>query len=288
MTVVRKLRFRNVPETLVEREGMDAFRHAYSDVKLGPIVVVIPAFNEAESIGVVLDELPDVVFDLHVDVLVMSDGSTDNTASVARLHGAYVCEFRQNVGQGTVLRHGYRLALEHGAEIIITTDADGQWDPRAIPAMVEPVLRDEADFVIGSRRLGRTETEDAVRHLGVHVFAWLVNLLTRAKVTDTSSGLRAFKATMAVDVPLTQPQYQTSELLVGALLRGYRVTERPCVMHKRMAGKSKKGGNWIYGARYALVILGTWWRERNALQPGRSRLRWASRSAESGRAPQRR
>ncbi len=122
----------------------------------------------------------------------------------------------------------------------------------------------EADFVLGSRVLGAAETDDGVRDLGVKVFSGLVRLLTGVKVTDTSSGLRAMRAEITAVVRQEQPQYQSSELLIGAIAHGYRVAERPTVMHKRTAGQSKKGGNVFYGARYARVVLRTWWRERRA------------------------
>jgi hypothetical protein len=131
-----------------------------------------------------------------------------------------------------------------------------------LPKVLEPLVRDEADFVIGSRVLGRAETDDGFRQAGVHVFAALVRLLTGANVTDTSSGYRAMRAEVTATVRQTQVQYQTSELLIGAVFQGYRIAERPIVMHKRAAGESKKGHNVLYGARYARVILGTWWRER--------------------------
>lgn len=269
MPVVHTLRFRPTAQTATESEALADFRARNAGTTLAPVVVVIPAYDEADSLGPVLDALPRTCDGLDIDVLVMSDGSTDDTAEVARAHGAYVCAFAHNVGQGTVLRHGYRLAADHGARYLVTTDADGQYDATDLPTVLTPVLTDQADFVIGSRRLGHHETDDPVRHLGVRVYARLVTLLTGQQLTDTSSGLRAFTARLALDVPLTQPQYQTSELLIGALARGYRVTERPSVMRKRTAGASKKGANWRYGLRYARVILGTWARE----WPGRADAR---------------
>lgn len=261
MSVVRRLRFRPAPETPTETRALADFRATYAGATLGPVVVVIPAYDEGGSVGPVLDALPRECAGLPVDVLVMSDGSTDETVERAREHGAHVCAFAENVGQGTVLRHGYALAREHGARYVVTTDADGQYDAADVPTVLAPVVAGEADFVIGSRRLGHEETDDAVRHAGVRFFGRLVSLLTGQRLTDTSSGLRAFTADVGVTVPLTQPQYQTSELLIGALARGYRVTERPSAMRARTAGSSKKGGNWAYGLRYACVIVGTWLRE---------------------------
>ena len=144
----------------------------------------------------------------------------------------------------------------------MTTDADGQYDLAELPRLLEPLIAGEADFVTGSRQLGANESTDPVRRLGTRVFAGLVSLLTGQRVTDTSFGFRAMRAEIPATVTLTQPQYQSSELLIGILSRGYRVVERPMTMRRRVQGRSKKGGNLIYGLRYARVVLGTWWRER--------------------------
>jgi hypothetical protein len=251
----------------IAADAVRRFRERWPDLRLAPVAVVIPALDEEESIGRVLDGIAPEACGLPVETIVVDDGSTDGTSEVALRHGARVARLERNSGQGAAFRVGYRLAREHGARFIVTLDADGQWDPADIPTVLAPVVEGEADFVLGSRVLGRAETDDAVRQLGVHVFARLVRLLTGARVTDTSSGLRAMVAELTGTVPQVQPQYQSSELLLGAILQGWRVAERPIVMHRRTAGVSKKGGNALYGFRYARVILGTWWRARRAATP---------------------
>jgi hypothetical protein len=151
-----------------------------------------------------------------------------------------------------------------GAQYAVTFDADGQNDPTEMPQLLQPLVDDEADFVVASRRLGVDRTADRYRQLGVVFFAGLMNLLTGAQLTDTSNGFRALRVTMLADVKgrLEQDQYQTAELLVTSLKRGWRVTERPAVWHERASGQSKKGTNFLYGFRYAAVLLGTWRRER--------------------------
>jgi len=264
---------REAPDTLaVTSAALQAFAGAYPDLKLQPLVIVIAAYNEADNIGAVLDEVPQQIADVPVTLLVIDDGSTDNTTEVAQRHGALVCTLAVNRGHGVALRLGYRIAREGGAQYIGTLDGDGQWDPADLPAMVAIMEAGQADFVIGSRQLGQTENTDAFRNLGVRFFARVISTLTHSRLTDTSSGLRLMRADLTGTVTQTQPQYQTSELLIGALLQGYRVAEVPTVMRQRLSGESRKGRNLAYGLRYARVIGETYRRERRA-----SRMRPASR-----------
>jgi glycosyltransferase involved in cell wall biosynthesis len=259
---------REAPDTAaVTTSALEVFGRAYPDLKLQPLVVVIAAFNEADNIGAVLDEVPHQIADVPVSLLVIDDGSTDATTKVAERHGALVCTLAANRGHGVALRLGYRIARDGGAQYIATLDGDGQWDPADLPAMVEIMESGEADFVLGSRQLGQTENTDAFRNLGVKFFARVISALTRTRVTDTSSGLRLMRADLTGTVTQTQPQYQTSELLIGALLQGYRVAEVPTVMRQRLSGESKKGRNLAYGLRYARVITETYLRERRGGTP---------------------
>ena len=252
----------------VREDALRAFREANPGLRFPPVVVVIAALDEADCITDVLEDIPPSACGLDIATLVIDDGSTDGTSDVARAAGVHVARLERNCGHGVALRVGYQLAREHGAEFIVTLDADGQWDPVELPKVLEPLADGEADFVIGSRVLGSTETDDSFRQAGVHVFAALVRLLTGAAVTDTSSGYRAMRAEITATVRQEQVQYQTSELLIGAIFQGYRIAERPIVMHRRAAGKSKKGHNLLYGLRYARVILRTWWRERRTARSG--------------------
>ena len=248
----------------IHDDAVRAFRERYPDLHFAPVVVVIPAYNEEDCIGGVLERIPREACSLAVDTLVVDDASSDRTGEVSLGRGVFVARLGRNCGQGGALQVGYRLAREHGARYVVTIDADDQWDPAEIPRVLEPVVEQEADFVLGSRVLGRAETDDSVRKAGVRVFATLVRLLTGVRVTDTSSGLRAMRVEVTATVRQEEGQYQASELLIGAICQGYRLAERPVVMRKRAAGESKKGHNVLYGFRYGRVILKTWWRERRA------------------------
>lgn len=245
-----------------DKAAIEAFSSKYGELQPTPVVVVVAAYEEEESIGGVLDDVPGEACGLPVRCIVVVDGDTDRTASVAREHGALVCVFPSNRGHGAALRVGYALARGAGARFIVTTDADGQYLGSDIEPVLEPVVAGEADLSHGSRWLGRQETTDPVRRLGSRFFARVASLLTGQRITDTSSGLRAMTAEVTESVMLRQPQYQTSELLMETLGRGFRYVEVPMTMRRRRHGKTKKGLWILYGFRYARVLVGTWLRAR--------------------------
>lgn len=248
----------------IDVAAIEAFTSQYGSraTALPPIAIVIAAFNEQGSIGPVIEGLPPVICDLEVAKIVVSDGSADGTVKEADAAGALVCDVPVNRGQGAALRLGYRLARTGGASYIVTTDADGQYNPAEIADLLAPILAGQADFVSGSRTQGSEETKDPVRKLGVRVFALAISVLTGQRITDPSFGLRAMRAEVTGAVKLKQPQYQAAELLIGVIAHGYKVAERPATIHKRKVGQSKKGHNALYGLHFAKVIAGTWWRER--------------------------
>jgi glycosyltransferase involved in cell wall biosynthesis len=256
----------------IDRAAIEAFREEVGDraTSLPPVAIVIAAYNEEGAIGPVVDTLPTRFAGLDAATIVVSDGSVDATAKEARAGGALVCDVPVNRGQGAALRLGYRLAREGGARYIVTTDADGQYNPAEIESLLAPILAGEADFVTGSRKLGSEETKDPVRKLGVRVFAVTISMLTGQRISDTTFGLRAMRSEVTGAVLLEQPQYQAAELLIGVITHGFRVAERPATIHRRTVGKSKKGNNAFYALSFSKVVLGTWWRERQRRSLGSS------------------
>jgi glycosyltransferase involved in cell wall biosynthesis len=249
-----------------ERAAALAFVEAHPAGAGAPLAIVIPAFNEEPTVAEVVREIPTSAAGLAVEVIVVVDGARDETAREALSAGALVCDVQVNRGQGAALKLGYWLARVRGAQIICTIDADGQYEPHEIAAVVQPILDGTADFVSGSRVLGTELTTDRTRHLGVLVFGAILSLLTRHRITDPACGLRAMKAEVTAAVTLEQPQYQASELQISAALNGYRLGEVPTTMRDRgvHATGTKKGGNFGYGVRFARAALHTWWRDRKA------------------------
>jgi len=256
--------YANPADAVVDDAALEAMRATYGDrvTKLPPVAIVIAAYNEEGAIGPVVEQLPTTICGLAAEVVVVADGCADATVKEADVAGAIVCDVPVNRGQGAALRLGYRIAREGGAQYIVTTDADGQYNPAEIESLLAPIIEGRADFVTGSRRLGSEETQDPVRKAGVRFFAVLVSALTGQTISDTTFGLRAMRSEVTGVVQLAQQQYQASELLIGVITHGFRVLEVPATIHKRAVGQSKKGHNLVYGLRFTRVVVGTWVRER--------------------------
>jgi glycosyltransferase involved in cell wall biosynthesis len=256
-----------------ERGAAEAFLSAHPAGAGAPLAIVIPAYNEEPTVADVIASIPGEAAGLQTETIVVVDGARDATAERAAQAGALVCDVPVNRGQGAALRLGYWLARARGARVIVTIDADGQYEAEEISRVVAPILSGEADFVSGSRRLGNELTTDATRHAGVIVFGALISVLVRHRITDPACGLRAMRAEVTADVVLEQAQYQASELMISAALHGYRLAEVPTTMRDRgqHATGTKKGGNFGYGVRFARAAVHTWWRDRTAARrPARS------------------
>ena len=175
-------------------EARDDFEERYgADVTFPRAVALICAYEEEGAIGDVLAKMPTEVCGLPLLTLVVVDGGDDETAEIAKAAGATTIVFPANLGHGVALQVGYRFCIERGAEFCVTLDADGQNDPEEIPVMLQPLLDDEADFVLASRRLGTDTTSDRFRKVGVVFFSSIMNKMTGSELTDTSNGYRALR-----------------------------------------------------------------------------------------------
>jgi glycosyltransferase involved in cell wall biosynthesis len=203
------------------------------------VVAILPAWNEAEAVGQVVDAIREV----HpgYDVVVVDDASTDETASVADAHGATVLRLPFNVGIGGAVQTGFRYALENDYDLAVRLDGDGQHDPGELAKLVAPIERGEADLVIGSRFADGSGSyrPPLARRLGIRVFARLVSLLGGQKVTDTTSGFVALDRVgielFAAEYPHDYPEVEAT---LVALRSGLRLTQVQVDMRMRETGTS--------------------------------------------------
>jgi len=246
---------------LIEALTMQTFDWSAADTLLpgDRVVIVMPAYNEADNIGAVLAEMPPEIEGLPAVTLVVDDASEDDTSAIAHKEGALVARLPIRRGQGMALRVGYEIGLKLGGVVICSLDADGQHVPAELPLVVGPVLRGEADMVVGSRKLGAYEKESHIRHAGVFILSGLVSLLHGQRLTDVSSGFRATSAETMRRLNLQHDQY-SSEVLVEALRHKAHITEVPITVRARLSGVSKKPSSLKYGWRFTKVIFETWLR----------------------------
>jgi hypothetical protein len=254
---------RNARQLSAALEGLawEEFRQAgLPDRFRNKVAILVPAYNEAENIGHVLDQMPDRVCGVATETLVVDDGSRDGTGDVAAEHGAVVARHVTNRGGGAALRTGYRLMVESGAEVVVTLDADGQHLPSEMERLVKPVLDGEVDVAHGSRVLGRADRNHFARELGIVFFNRVVSFITRTHVTDCSNGYRAVRTTVLPQLVLRQEQFHTSEFMIEAIKRGIPAKEVPITVEARLHGHSKKPAVLRYGVGFANAIVRTWLR----------------------------
>jgi len=219
----------------------DTIRWGSEGSKLASLrrLAIVPALNEAGSIESVIREIR--AEDPDFEVLVVDDGSTDNTAALAEAAGAKVVRLPFNLGIGGAVQTGLQYAREHDFGIAVQIDADGQHDPSQLPQLLAPLVAGEADVVVGSRFLGeRNYKAPLVRRIGIRVFAAIVSAVVGQPLTDTSSSFRAFGrraiAYFARDYP--HGFVESVEATVIAARCGLRLKEVPVVMRQRLMGQS--------------------------------------------------
>jgi len=221
-------------------------------------IAIVPARNEEAAVGRVVEELR--AFDPELDVVVIDDGSTDATAERAAAAGAEVVRLPFNLGIGGAVQTGFKYALEHGYDTVIRLDGDGQHDPQQIPHLLGPLERGEADVVVGSRFANGDGEYKApfARRAGIRWFARVVSLLTRQKLTDTTSGFQAVNARairlFAVDYPHDYPEVEAAVMVVRHRLR---ILEVPAQMRGRETGSSSITAlrSLYYAIKVTLALL---------------------------------
>ncbi len=200
------------------------------------IAIIIPAYNEAERIASTIAKIKKFS---EADIIVVSDGSKDNTIQEAKAAGAEVIELPFNLGYGAALQTGFKYALKKGYKYAVQIDADGQHDPSYIQSLVEPVLKDEFDIVIGSRYLNEGNYRTSIiRRMGTFFFASIVYMVTGKRITDPTSGFQALnRKVMELYTSDAYPlDYPDADVIVMLHRNNMRFKEIPVRM-ERISGK---------------------------------------------------
>ena len=202
-------------------------------------IAVVPAFNEQQNVGRVIEEIR--AFDPGLDIVVVDDGSVDSTAAVARQHGAVVLRLPFNLGIGGAVQTGFRYAFEHGYELAVRVDGDGQHDPAQLDRVIAPVLAGEADIAVGSRFVEEAQgyRSSRSRRVGIRLLALVVSRIVGRRVTDTTSGFQALNrrgiALFARDYPHDYPEVEATVMVSKHRLHSVEV---PVSMRERSSGRS--------------------------------------------------
>ncbi|MBC7353427.1 MAG: glycosyltransferase family 2 protein [Thermogutta sp.] len=198
--------------------------------------VVVPAFNEAPRIGRTLESLLQVAR----SVVVVDDGSADNTAEVALQYPVWVLRHPVNLGQGAAIQTGITFALRQGAEYVATFDADGQHDPGDLAKMLEQLHQAGVDYVLGSRFLGRAAGIPISRKLMLKAAVWYTRLMSGIRVTDTHNGIRLMTRRGAERIHITMNRMEhASEILDQIARSGLRFIEVPVTIRYSEASLAK-------------------------------------------------
>lgn len=256
VTVIRNTRARM--NDLTRNLSVDGADPLLTDGGGDTIGVVIPAYNEEETIKRVVESLPETIRGHLIMPIVVSDGSADATAAQARIDGVTVVEHPLNQGQGGALKTGFEIAKDQQVSIVVTMDGDGQHPTARLEQLVDPIIEDEADYVMGSRHKGSDYSGNSVvRRAGIHGFTWLINTLTKSRITDCTNGFRAIRGSALSKLTLTEERFSAPELIIEARKKGLRLQEIPVTIEERQAGETKKP-QLGYAIGLTRTILTTW------------------------------
>lgn len=210
---------------------------------LHKILIIIPAYNEETRISEVVRRVREV--NPEFDIVVINDGSRDDTAQTARAAGALVVSHPFNLGYGVAIQTGYKYALSEGYDFMVQIDGDGQHDPAFIPQVLAPVIAGEADVVLGSRFLGKESYEPSLpRRIGMAFFRRIVSVLIGTRITDSTSGYQAFnrKVIRFFTSEVFPCDYPDADMLLTLHKADFSIMEVPVRMHASATGKSMHSG----------------------------------------------
>lgn len=231
--------------------------------RLERILVIIPAYNEEDSIGRVIEDVRTNC--PQMDILVVNDGSADHTSDRARASGVVVLDLPFNLGIGGGMQTGYKYAAEKGYDIAIQVDGDGQHDPKEIPKLLQTLEERKVDVAIGSRFITDLEYKaTTMRRVGITVLSKVISIMVRQKITDPTSGFRASRRKAIQLFAVNYPQdYPEPEVVVLLSKSGLKMAEVPVKMSQRYSGESSitKIRSIYYMVKVLLAIFVDWFKK---------------------------
>lgn len=221
------------------------------------LIVQIPCYNEAETLGIALDALPKYIEGIDtIEYLIINDGSSDNTVEVAKKWGVhYVVNFKRNKGLAKGFMAGIDACLKNGADIIVNTDADNQYCGEDIEKLVQPILRGSADIVIGERPIDTTEHWSWKKKKFQHLGSWVVRIASHSDIPDAPSGFRAYSREAALRLNVVNEYTYTLETIIQAGRDKIAMISVPIRTNGELRKSRLFSSMWGYMKRSTSVII---------------------------------
>jgi len=198
------------------------------------LTILIPAYSEEATIKQVIQEIPKSFESISkTEIIVIDDGSSDNTAKIAKENGATVYSFSQNQGLAKTISYGFRKCLEHKADLLVILDADCQYDAREIPLILQPIMENKADIVLGDRQINQLDHMPFQKRVGNQMVSKVVSRLVGQTINDAQTGFRAFNKNALNKIHIFSTYTYTQETLLQAKYKGLKILEVPVTFRKR-------------------------------------------------------
>jgi len=218
------------------------------------LTILIPAYNEEGTIKQVIKEIPKSFESIRdIEVIVIDDGSSDNTAKIALNSGAFVYSLINNHGLAKAISYGFEKCLEHKADILVILDADNQYDSKEIPLLLKPIIENKADIVLGDRQVNKLDHMSLQKRIGNQMVSKLVSRLVGQKINDGQTGFRAFNKNALNKLHIFSGYTYTQETLLQAKYKNLKLLNVPITFRKR-ADKSRLISN-IFTYAFKTVSL---------------------------------
>jgi len=220
--------------------------------------VLIPALNEEKTIGTVIDEIPKNIDGIsNVEVMVINDGSDDKTAEVAKNRGAIVYSFVENKGLAKAISYGFLKALERKTDILVILDADNQYDSKEIPKLIQPIIENKVDIVLGDRQVRKLDHMPFQKRIGNRMTSKILSYIIGKKISDGQTGFRAFSSEALRRIRIFSNYTYTQETIIQAVFKGLTIKEIPVTFRKRYDESRLISNIFTYAGRTITLLAST-------------------------------
>jgi len=220
--------------------------------------VLIPALNEEKTIGTVIDEIPKNIDGIsNVEVIVINDGSDDKTAEVAKNRGAIVYSFVENKGLAKAISYGFSKALERKTDILVILDADNQYDSKEIPKLIQPIIENKVDIVLGDRQVRKLDHMPFQKRIGNRMTSKILSYIIGKKISDGQTGFRAFSSEALRRIRIFSNYTYTQETIIQAVFKDLTIKEIPVTFRKRYDESRLISNIFTYAGRTITLVAST-------------------------------